>query len=363
MKKISLTKKRIFDYWINFFPEIERDELENIICFADEVDIDNLEKMYDIYDNDNDFEAEKYADFDYCNVCLEKINSLKENELFVLFLMPLVNKQLKLIMNDESINNVYEKTVFINNMFEIFYEKAMKEMYKSIVYEFNYFCKISDRLHGHKEHFCEKYSSDSKEIIKFYNEYQIAVKMASKKMMYERQYIVEIIEKLYLNKQEIKYRMGFDVLKNKIQVINTGNGDTHQYGKSVAEIILCDGSKILYKPHQMKIDERFAELMIWLNSNVDGMLDTLNPNIVCGENYGFAEFIRCKECISEDEVREFYIRCGETLAVLYSLNASDIHYENIISCGKYPVLIDLETLLHILAVKKNDRICNYVGQK
>src|SRR5207245_83246 len=42
----------------------------------------------------------------------------------------------------------------------------------------------------------------------------------------------------------------------------------------------------------------------------------------------------------------FYQRTGALLAVFYSLNATDLHFENLIACRDYPVPVDLETLFH-----------------
>lgn len=58
------------------------------------------------------------------------------------------------------------------------------------------------------------------------------------------------------------------------------------------------------------------------------------------------EFIQYKECNSIEEVRNFYIRQGEYLAILYLLNATDFHYENIVASGEFPYLVDLESLFH-----------------
>ena len=34
------------------------------------------------------------------------------------------------------------------------------------------------------------------------------------------------------------------------------------------------------------------------------------------------------------------------LALVYVLEGSDCHFENIIACGEYPVLVDIEALMH-----------------
>ena len=39
----------------------------------------------------------------------------------------------------------------------------------------------------------------------------------------------------------------------------------------------------------------------------------------------------------------FYRRQGALLALLYALEATDFHAENLIASGEFPVLIDLET--------------------
>ena len=48
-------------------------------------------------------------------------------------------------------------------------------------------------------------------------------------------------------------------------------------------------------------------------------------------------------CETEYELQNFYIRFGEILALSYILNATDLHMENLIAYGEYPVIIDLET--------------------
>src|SRR5262249_13080807 len=42
----------------------------------------------------------------------------------------------------------------------------------------------------------------------------------------------------------------------------------------------------------------------------------------------------------------FYRRQGAYLALLYALEATDFHNENLIAAGEHPVLIDLESLFH-----------------
>ncbi len=58
-------------------------------------------------------------------------------------------------------------------------------------------------------------------------------------------------------------------------------------------------------------------------------------------------------CETEKQARPFYLQQGAYLALLYGLEATDFHHENLIAAGEHPVLVDLEALFHpLLALKR-----------
>lgn len=61
-------------------------------------------------------------------------------------------------------------------------------------------------------------------------------------------------------------------------------------------------------------------------------------------DYGWTEEVVRKECIDSEEVTNFYKRVGVLAATAYVLGIGDLHYENIIAHGEFPVIIDAETL-------------------
>jgi type 2 lantibiotic biosynthesis protein LanM len=63
-------------------------------------------------------------------------------------------------------------------------------------------------------------------------------------------------------------------------------------------------------------------------------------------DHGWMEFVTAHGCDSEDQVRRFYERQGGYLALLYALEATDFHHENLLAAGEHPVLLDLEALFH-----------------
>jgi type 2 lantibiotic biosynthesis protein LanM len=130
----------------------------------------------------------------------------------------------------------------------------------------------------------------------------------------------------------------------RIAAVKTGLGDTHRGGGSVARIDLADGRTLIYKPRSLSIDRHFGELVAWLNDA--GGMDLRVPRVLDRGDYGWVEFIDYAPCENEAEVARFYWRLGAWMALLYVLEGSDFHYENIIAAGGHPVPIDLESFFH-----------------
>ena len=51
-----------------------------------------------------------------------------------------------------------------------------------------------------------------------------------------------------------------------------------------------------------------------------------------------------RRCRGEEEIRHFYRRIGIQAGIGYFLGSHDFHYQNLVACGEYPVLVDLENL-------------------
>src|SRR6516164_3119816 len=124
-----------------------------------------------------------------------------------------------------------------------------------------------------------------------------------------------------------------------------GLGDAHRGGRSVLIAEFRSGLRVVYKPRGLAVDVHFQELLSWLDERGDhSPFRTLR--ILDRGTYGWAEFVAEQPCTSPDEVRRFYRRQGGYLALLYALDATDFHCENLIAAGEHPVLVDLEALFH-----------------
>ncbi len=127
--------------------------------------------------------------------------------------------------------------------------------------------------------------------------------------------------------------------------VNGGMGDTHQGGHAVLIATFQSGWQVVYKPRSLAVDAHFQDLLRWLNNNGAEPGFRILKLLDRGD-YGWVEFVAAQGCASELEVRRFYERQGGYLALLYVLEATDFHFENLIAAGEHPVLIDLEALFH-----------------
>ena len=120
--------------------------------------------------------------------------------------------------------------------------------------------------------------------------------------------------------------------------------DPHNNGRSVKILAFEDGTRIVYKPKDLRLDTRWQALVERLNA-ASPPLDLQAVRALARDGYGWTEFIAHEACADEDGFARFFRRAGAWLALLHCFAANDMHQENVIACGDRPVPIDLETIL------------------
>jgi type 2 lantibiotic biosynthesis protein LanM len=126
--------------------------------------------------------------------------------------------------------------------------------------------------------------------------------------------------------------------------IQGDKGDLHREGRSVCILVWRSGFRLVYKPRSLASDLHFQEVLTWVNAR--GFQPAFRPlRIIDKKYYGWSEWVEVQSSSSRAEVARFYQRQGGYLALLYALEAIDIHSENLIAAGEHPILIDLEALL------------------
>jgi len=176
------------------------------------------------------------------------------------------------------------------------------------------------------------------------DEYPVLVEQVENRLARWSDYSLEFLRHLCEDWETLRETF-FDSHLGELTHIRMGAGDTHRGGRSVILLEFAQGTRLVYKPRSLAVDGHFNGLLNWLNEQ--GAEPSLRPlKSVDGGRHGWAEFVSRAGCETIEEVTRFYQRQGAYLAVLYALEATDFHAENLIAAGEHPMLIDLEALFH-----------------
>ena len=122
-------------------------------------------------------------------------------------------------------------------------------------------------------------------------------------------------------------------------------GDAHRRGRTVQRLTFASGSSLIYKPRTLAMEHGFFDLVEWLNAA------GLRPDLAAAPaldrgSYGWTRWVAPAPCRDEAAVAAYFRRQGGNLALAYLLGIADLHFENVIAAGEYPVIVDLEAAFH-----------------
>jgi len=129
-----------------------------------------------------------------------------------------------------------------------------------------------------------------------------------------------------------------------VATIEDDLSDPHNGGRSVRIIGFEDGSRILYKPKDLRLDVAWHKLIERLNQ-AHPPVELKAVRAIAADDYGWTEFIAHTGCADDEGCKLFFRRAGAWLALFHCFVTNDLHQENMIAAGDQPVPIDLETIL------------------
>jgi type 2 lantibiotic biosynthesis protein LanM len=140
----------------------------------------------------------------------------------------------------------------------------------------------------------------------------------------------------------------------KISKIEGGISDPHNRGHTVQIVTFEDGGRVVYKPKDLWLDAAWHSLIARLNL-ADAPVALRTARSVARDGYGWTEFIAHLGCSDQTGVGRFFRRAGAWLALFHCFAATDMHQENMIASGEYPVPIDLEMILQATSEEGRSR--------
>jgi type 2 lantibiotic biosynthesis protein LanM len=157
-----------------------------------------------------------------------------------------------------------------------------------------------------------------------------------------KEHVCEVIGRLVNDAAELQLAFG---LPEDLALLDiaTGLGDPHRGRRSVTACRFAGDRTLMYKPRPVRAERALALLMADLDTGHELRLFKA-PGLVDRHDYGWAEFVAHEPCTSAEEMRLYYLRCGALLGLLHVLGGTDVHNQNLVAHGAWPVLVDGETL-------------------
>ncbi len=190
------------------------------------------------------------------------------------------------------------------------------------------------------EFFLNAYLSSNEFLKDIMIRYPVMMGLILKKIDAYTSYLEQILRHLEQEKKLLEERLCNGRKINTITKMQAGLSDEHKLGKTVVRMVFDNGYTLYYKPRSLQSEQEYQKIYHWV-CDVCG-LDNYDRGILEWGKYGWEGEAVSKPCNSKAEIRRYYERIGIHLCLSYLFGVSDIHYENIIASGEYPVLIDME---------------------
>jgi type 2 lantibiotic biosynthesis protein LanM len=129
-------------------------------------------------------------------------------------------------------------------------------------------------------------------------------------------------------------------------------GDAHRGRLGVRAVRTASGRRVVYKPRTLSTDCWFQRTLQWLNERGIAVPFPL-LEVISKDTYGWQEYVERRYCQTDAELQRFYRRQGGYVALILAVNGTDIHHENVIGCGEYPYIVDVETLCQPVMINRS----------
>ena len=250
----------------------------------------------------------------------------------------------------------YVKIILKQKLIVALEERIIDSLVKQIVqrvFWIPFRCLIADmhekkddgQLNGHSsaeeyDDYVSKCLLNEREYREFLKKYPVMTDLLIRKIRDYINYVNEILQHFYQDRETISKEFHIEQNAMKITKISFNQDEEHFPGRMVARVRLKGGQKIYYKPHSLLLTERYQKIENWLWEKMG--LEESRHLVVSGDDYGWEQEVTEAACKCTKEIKEFYYRCGAECCLTYVLGMTDIHMDNVIAHGKYPVIIDTE---------------------
>lgn len=282
-------------------------------------------------------------------------HTIVANQTFGAFYLPfLAEVKNKFI---ENMGSAYHSDMFCNGMPELILSRIHAICVRTLIVEMSMY-KAAGRLEGSDsseeyEYFQTKFLGKPELKEELFGIYPLLKQNIEKTIGQTAVFLSTMWKRLIADKNEIEKTILRGGQLGKIVSVCTMDSDLHCGGQCVLKIETDKGQKFLYKPRPVHTEKAFQVLLNYLYNGIG--MDGYSYECILRDNYGWVEFVEARGCTAPEQIKNYFCRLGVGVCLSYFLGTGDLHYENLIAHGEYPVPVDVEVFSTLAGGKDNSK--------
>jgi len=181
-------------------------------------------------------------------------------------------------------------------------------------------------------------------LFRLFQEYPVLARYLATRLSQWVEAAREFLLRLEADEAELETRFNQGHPLGVVIKLDASLSDPHRAGRTALKVHFAAGVRLIYKPKRIAPEAAYWNLLGWINRNA-GLPELRTLQVLDGGEYGWVEEIRYCSCQDQRGVEAYFYRAGMLVCLIYALEGTDGHNENLIAAGEHPVLIDHETLL------------------
>ena len=182
-------------------------------------------------------------------------------------------------------------------------------------------------------------------LVAFFQEYTVLARLLATITDLWVEATVEFLQRLAADRSEMQQVFGGESELGQVMSVQPALSDAHRGRRQVLALTFASARKVVYKPKDLGTEEAYYRFLAWCNER-GGPLPLRVLKVLNRSSHGWVEFVERERCKDREQAQRYYQRAGMLLCLVYALEGTDCHYENLIASGEQPVLVDLETLMY-----------------
>ena len=167
-------------------------------------------------------------------------------------------------------------------------------------------------------------------LLEFFQEFSVLAKLLTTAVEQWIASTSEFLDRLRADREDIADVFCAGCNLGRVVRIRPGLSDPHHGQRMVMQLEFASGLELIYKPKDLTVEKIGFQLLAWFSGRAAG-LDLKVLKVLDRGDHGWVEYVKPLPCTTREEVQHYFERAGMLLGLMYALQGTDFHSENLIA--------------------------------